>query len=67
MNIIKKLNNFLNPDYGKIKIRSDEKQKVFPIIKKSKKLINWIPKTSISKGLKITNSYYLKNLKILND
>jgi nucleoside-diphosphate-sugar epimerase len=67
MNIIKKQNNFLNPDYGKIKIRSDEKQKVFPIIKKSKKLINWKPKTSISKGLKITNNYYLKNSKIFND
>ena len=36
MNIIKKLNNFLNPHYGKIKIRSDEKQKVFPIPKSQK-------------------------------
>ena len=31
----------------KLKIRSDEKLKVFPMIKKSKKLINWKPKTSI--------------------
>ena len=62
MSFIKKLNNFLNPDYGKVKIRRDEKIKVFPMIKKSKKLINWTPKTSISKGLLITNKYYLKSI-----
>ena len=36
MSFIKKLNNFLNPDYGKVKIRRDEKIKVFPMIKNQK-------------------------------
>ena len=60
MNIVKKLNNFFNPDYGKIKMRSDEKLKVYPKINKSLKILDWKPKISINKGLEITNKYYLK-------
>ena len=63
MNIVKKLNNFFNPDYGKIKMRSDEKLKVYPKINKSLKILDWKPKISINKGLEITNKYYLKELR----
>lgn len=63
MNIVKKLNNFFNPDYGKIKMRSDEKLKVYPKIDKSLKILDWKPKISINKGLEITNKYYLKELR----
>ena len=63
MNKVKKMNNFFNPDYGKIKMRSDEKLKVYPNITKSSKILGWKPKVSINKGLEITNKYFLKELR----
>ena len=30
MNKVKRMNKFLNPDYGKIKMRPDEKLSIFP-------------------------------------
>jgi len=59
---IKKKNKFLKPVFGKIKIRADEKILVYPSISKAKKILNWSPKTSIIKGLEITNRYYKKKL-----
>ena len=63
MNKVKKMNNFFKPDYGKIKMRSDEKLKVYPKITKSLKILGWKPKVSINKGLEITNKYFLKELR----
>jgi nucleoside-diphosphate-sugar epimerase len=63
MNLIKKKNNFLAPMFGKIKTRTGEQLLIFPKIKKSKKLISWYPRTSISKGLEKTNKFYIKKLK----
>lgn len=63
MSIVKRKNKFLNPDYGKVKIRTDEKVSVYPSIYKAKKKLNWFPKTSIKKGIHTTNKYYLKLLK----
>ena len=63
MNKVKKMNNFFNPDYGKIKLRPDEKLTVFPKITKAKKILRWSPKISIHKGLEITNKFFLKELR----
>jgi len=46
------------PLFGKIKLREDEMIKVYPSIKKAKKLIKWSPKISLEKGLKKTISFY---------
>ena len=57
--LVKKKNKYLDPVYGKIKIRRGEKMLLFPSIKKAKKFINWSPKISIEKGINLTNQYYL--------
>ena len=62
---IKKIINFIHkkinkgqPMFGKIKLRAEESEKLFQIIKKAKKIINWTPRISIEKGLiKTINSY----------
>jgi len=48
------------PEFGKIKLRQDEMSKIFPSISKSKKLLNWFPKISLSNGLKLTINDYKK-------
>ena len=63
MKKVKIMNNYLNPDYGKIKMRKDEIFTIFPNILKSKKILGWFPKISINKGLELTNKYYLKKFK----
>lgn len=63
MNKVKRMNKFFNPDYGKIKMRPDEKLSIFPKIIKSKRILGWSPKVSINKGLEITNKYFLKELR----
>ena len=63
MNIFKKKNNFLKPIYNNSIFRKDEIIKVYPSIKKAKKLIGWSPKISITKGLGTTNKFYTKILK----
>lgn len=51
-----------SPIYGKIKMRSDEIQKLYPNISKVRKNFNWKPKISILSGIKRTINYYKKNL-----
>ncbi len=61
--IIKEISSIINkgtPDYGKIKLRKDEMLKIYPDISKTKKILNWEPKTSFKKGLKMTVQYYKK-------
>ena len=55
---VKKISNGGKPQFGKIKLRKDEILKIYPSIKKAKKIIKWTPKISFSKGIKNTiNSY----------
>ena len=55
---IKKISNGGYPQFGKIKLRKDEIQKIYPSIKKAKNIIKWKPKISFEKGLKSTIKYY---------
>ena len=62
--IVSSIRNFYkkgSPIYGKIKLRKDEKIKVFPSINRSKKILKWQPKISIQSGLTKTIQYYKKN------
>ena len=60
-NIIKHVKKTLSggcPQFGKVKLRKDEILKIYPDINKAKNIINWKPKISFKKGLKITiNSF----------
>jgi len=61
--IIKEISSIINkgvPDYGKVKLRKDEMSKIYPNISKTKKILNWKPKTSFKIGLKRTIQYYKK-------
>ena len=55
---IKKVSKGGSPQFGKIKMRKDEITKLYPSIKKAKKVINWRPKISFQKGLKSTIKFY---------
>ena len=46
------------PQFGKIKLRKDETLKIYPNIKKAKKLINWKPRVSFEKGINNTIKSY---------
>ena len=62
--VIEKIKNISkggHPQYGKIKLRKDEIKKLYPNIRKIKKVINWKPKILFEKGLKSTIKSY-KNL-----
>ena len=60
---VKEKNKYLDPDYSRIKLRADEQMSSYPNILKAKKILNWVPKTSIKKGIDLTNKYYKKLLK----
>ena len=51
---IKKIVKGGYPLFGKVKLRKDEILKVYPDINKAKNKINWRPKISFKKGLKVT-------------
>ena len=55
---IKKISKGGYPQFGKIKLRSDEILKLYPNIKKAKNKINWQPKIPFNNGLKLTIKYY---------
>ena len=55
---VKKVSKGGNPQFGKIKLRKDEIVKLYPSIKKAKKVINWRPKISFVKGIKKTIKFY---------
>lgn len=58
INIVKKLVGKGKPDFGKIKLRSEENLITYPSIKKARKFYNWKPKTKLILGLKKTIRYY---------
>tara|TARA_A100001011_G_scaffold269488_1_gene278715 strand:- start:6072 stop:6977 length:906 start_codon:yes stop_codon:yes gene_type:complete len=49
------------PNYGKVKLRSDEPLFLYPSILKAKKILKWEPKINFDKGLNKTIKYYKKN------
>ncbi len=49
------------PKFGKIKMRKDEIFKLYPDIKKVKKVFKWQPRISICNGLNRTIKFYEKN------
>lgn len=62
INLVKKLVGLGKPDFGKIKLRSDENLKLYPSINKAKKILKWRPKINLNKGiLKTINSYKKDN------
>ncbi len=65
---VKNIINFLvkrlkggKPNFGKIKLRSDEMKKIYPDLTKVKKILKWSPKIRFAKGLEETVKYYEKN------
>ena len=63
MKPIKNIRNIVGsgePNYGKVKLRSEENLKHYPSIKKIKKFLNWNPKINFDNGLYRTIKYYKK-------
>lgn len=58
INTINKLIGKGEPEYGKIKLRSDESLKFYPSVKKIKNLMSNFPKISLKKGLIKTIKFY---------
>ena len=61
--VIIKICNLINsgkPLFGKIKLRNDEIMKLYPNVNKAKKILGWIPHTSLEKGLKKTINFFNK-------
>ena len=61
--IIKLINQKTNsgkPLYGKIKMRRDEINLLYPDIQKVKKDFNWSPKTNLNTGISKTINFYAK-------
>ena len=58
INKIVKLSKKGKPIFSKLKFRNDEIQRLYPSIKKAKKLMNWSPKVSLDLGLKKTIKFY---------
>ncbi len=62
INLVKKSVGLGKPDFGRIKLRSDENLKLYPSINKAKKVLKWNPKTELKQGiLKTINSYKKDN------
>ena len=58
VNLICKIIGKGQPQFGKLKYNKGINMKLFPIIKKAKKKIRWIPKTQLINGLKKTIASY---------
>jgi len=58
INKIVKLSKKGKPVFSKLKFRNDEIHRLYPSIKKAKKLMNWSPKVSLDLGLKKTIKFY---------
>jgi len=58
INYVRKISKGGYPQFGKVKLRKDEILKIYPSMKKIKKLINWTPRISFEKGVKNTIKFY---------
>ena len=59
-NIIQRILSYYksgNPKFGKIKLREEEQMKIYPDIRKARRILNWKPKINFLKGLKKTIKY----------
>lgn len=63
INVIKKRIGQGSPQFGKIKLRFDEKLNFYPSINKVKKILNWKPRISLKEGLNLTINDFAKNKK----
>jgi nucleoside-diphosphate-sugar epimerase len=61
INIIQKKIKKGKPDFGKIVLRSDEPEVIYPDIKRAKKYLDWKPAISFQQGIIKTINYYKKN------
>ena len=59
---IKNLIKLGKPSFGKIMMRKDEINKLYPDIKKAKKKIGWMPKVKFNEGITKTINFYKKIL-----
>ena len=65
--VIKKICKIIGsgePQFGKIKLRTDEISKLYPNIDKAKKILKWKSKIGLGNGLKRTINSYILNDKI---
>ena len=46
------------PIFSQIKLRHDELAKLYPSILKAKRILNWVPRTSLKKGMEKTIKFY---------
>ena len=60
INIIKRQIKLGKPQFGKILMRKDEIDSLYPSIKKIEKKLNWRPKTNLNNGIKKTIRTYVK-------
>jgi UDP-glucose 4-epimerase len=63
-NIIQRILSYYksgNPQFGEIKLRKEEQMKIYPDIRKARRILNWKPKISFLKGLAKTIKYYNAN------
>ena len=63
-NIIQRILSYYksgNPQFGKIKLRKEEQIKIYPDIRKARRILNWKPKINFLKGLAKTIQYYNAN------
>ena len=60
---IQKISKGGRPQFGKIKLRKDESHKIYPNIKKAKRLLGWTPKVNFEKGLRETIKFYQNEIK----
>lgn len=62
ISLVKKLVGLGKPDFGRIKLRSDENLKLYPSINKARQVLKWRPKVNLKEGiLKTINSYKKDN------
>ena len=58
INLVRKLIGKGKPQFGKLKYNKETNMKLYPDIKKAKKIIGWYPKTKFLQGLKLTIATY---------
>jgi len=64
-NVIKMIRQKINkgtPNYGQIKLRSDELKKLYPSLGNAKRYLKWGPKINFTKGITKTITYFKKDV-----
>ena len=60
INLIKKESKGGYPEFGKMKLRKEESLKLYPSIRKAKKILNWKPKKNFNSQIKKVINFYKK-------